>query len=216
MIRPSSAVDMENSTLGKFDGFTERGKLTIEEICKKAAIVFSEKGYTSATLTDVSHAAGISKAGIYHYFAAKEELLFFVINRYMDLVMGRLEEDLEATPPTERVHLFVRRHIDLHKNNVHESQVILHEIKNLPPKYWAIVRTQMKEYHRLLVSAIEGLNGWDDVPPESKKIAAYSLLGMCNWIYWWYDPEGRVSPEALSDIIVKIFEGKLRKEDDKR
>jgi len=206
-------VDREDNTLGKFNSFTDKGKQTIEEICKKAAIVFSEKGFASATLTDVSRAVGISKAGIYHYFSTKEELLFLVINRYMDLVMDRVKEDLKATPATERVKLFVKRHIDLYKNNTHESHVMLHEIKNLPPKYWEVTRKKMKEYHNLLLFAIEGLDGWGDVNSETKKISAYTLLGMCNWIYWWYDPEGRVSPEELSDIIVKIFEGKLTQGD---
>ena len=89
-------MDSENNTLSKFDSFTDKGRQTIEEICKKAAIVFSEKGFASATLTDVSRAVGISKAGIYHYFSTKEELLFFVVNRYMGLVMYRVEEDLKA------------------------------------------------------------------------------------------------------------------------
>jgi len=207
-------VDKEDKTLGKFDSFTEKGKQTIEVIGKKAAIVFSEKGFASATLTDVSRAVGISKAGIYHYFSTKEEVLFFVINRYMDLVLDLLKEDLEATPATERVKFFVKRHIDLYKNNTHEAYVILHEIKNLSPQYWEVTRKKMQKYHKLLLFAIEGLDGWADVNQETKKISAYTLLGMCNWIYWWYDSEGGVSPEKLSDIIVKIFEGKLKQGDE--
>jgi AcrR family transcriptional regulator len=202
-------MDMEENMLGTFDSFTAKGKQTIERIGRKAAIVFSKKGFASATLTDVSRAVGISKAGIYHYFSTKEELLFYVINRYMDLVLHRLKEELEAVPAPERVRFFVNRHIDLYKSNTHESYVILHEIKNLPPKYWEITRSKMKEYHKILIFAIGGLEGWSDIDPEKMKISAYTLLGMCNWIYWWYNSNGRVSPTELSDIIVRIFTGKF-------
>ena len=30
----------------------------------------------------------------------------------------------------------------------------------------------------------------------SVAVAAFSLLGMCNWIAWWYNPEHRGAPTA--------------------
>jgi hypothetical protein len=33
----------------------------------------------------------------------------------------------------------------------------------------------------------------------------FSLFGMINWIYTWYDPRGSLSAEELSKIIYSIF-----------
>ncbi|BBY30973.1 TetR/AcrR family transcriptional regulator [Mycolicibacterium sediminis] len=44
--------------------------------------VFAEKGFTSATLDDIAHAAGYTKGAIYKHFATKEELFLAVSDRY--------------------------------------------------------------------------------------------------------------------------------------
>ena len=44
--------------------------------------VFAEKGFTSATLDDIAHAAGYTKGAIYKHFAAKEDLFLAVSDRY--------------------------------------------------------------------------------------------------------------------------------------
>lgn len=44
--------------------------------------VFAEKGFTTATLDDIAHAAGYTKGAIYKHFATKEELFLAVSDRY--------------------------------------------------------------------------------------------------------------------------------------
>ncbi|MEN3321199.1 MAG: hypothetical protein V7643_4601 [Mycobacterium sp.] len=44
--------------------------------------VFAEKGFMSASLDDIAHAAGYTKGAIYKHFATKEELFLAVSDRY--------------------------------------------------------------------------------------------------------------------------------------
>src|ERR1700761_3264858 len=44
--------------------------------------VFAEKGFTTATLDDISRAAGYTKGAIYKHFATKEDLFLAVSDRY--------------------------------------------------------------------------------------------------------------------------------------
>jgi AcrR family transcriptional regulator len=44
--------------------------------------VFSEKGFTAATLDDIAYAAGYTKGAIYKHFATKEDLFLAVSDRY--------------------------------------------------------------------------------------------------------------------------------------
>ena len=44
--------------------------------------VFSEKGFTTATLDDIARAAGYTKGAIYKHFATKEQLFLAVSDRY--------------------------------------------------------------------------------------------------------------------------------------
>jgi AcrR family transcriptional regulator len=44
--------------------------------------VFAEKGFTTATLDDIAHAAGYTKGAIYKHFTTKEDLFLAVSDRY--------------------------------------------------------------------------------------------------------------------------------------
>jgi hypothetical protein len=37
------------------------------------------------------------------------------------------------------------------------------------------------------------------------RVAAFALLGMINWIYQWYRPEGSITEEALIKQYTAIF-----------
>ena len=38
-----------------------------------------------------------------------------------------------------------------------------------------------------------------------RRVAAYGLFGMMNWIYTWYDPDGSVTPTDLADHFTTLF-----------
>src|ERR1700758_2725724 len=64
---------------GRRINFTEswnvrKGEETRQEIIRKAAPIFNQKGYDGAALSDLMRATGLEKGGIYRHFASKEEL----------------------------------------------------------------------------------------------------------------------------------------------
>src|ERR1700738_5604672 len=50
----------------------------LAKLLHHAAHIFCEKGYEGASMRDLSRAAGMSLAGLYHYFESKERLLFLI------------------------------------------------------------------------------------------------------------------------------------------
>src|SRR5260370_8362334 len=51
-----------------------KGEQTRQEIIRKAAPIFNQKGYDGAALSDLMRATGLEKGGIYRHFSSKEEL----------------------------------------------------------------------------------------------------------------------------------------------
>src|ERR1700720_2588708 len=51
-----------------------KGEQTRQEIIRKAAPIFNQKGYDGAALSDLMRATGLQKGGIYRHFGSKEEL----------------------------------------------------------------------------------------------------------------------------------------------
>ena len=51
-----------------------KGEQTRQEIIRKAAPIFNQRGYDGATLSDLMRATGLEKGGIYRHFESKEQL----------------------------------------------------------------------------------------------------------------------------------------------
>ena len=98
--------------LGRLDDQPHKKALSIAKV---AARLFNEKGYIETSLDDIAFAARISKGAIYHYFDSKNDMLFFILNNYMELILQGLEDDLlSIDEPLERIRFIVSRHIRLY------------------------------------------------------------------------------------------------------
>lgn len=58
---------------------------------------FSANGYKKTSVSDISSAAGISKAMVFHYFGTKKALYLYLIDYCSGLVMKEMEERLDLT-----------------------------------------------------------------------------------------------------------------------
>lgn len=54
-----------------------------------------ERGYEATSLDDLLAAMKLSKSSFYETFGSKHEFLITALTRYIDLVIGQLEEDLQ-------------------------------------------------------------------------------------------------------------------------
>jgi TetR/AcrR family transcriptional repressor of nem operon len=61
------------STSGE-SGNVRKGEQTRQQIIRKAAPIFNQKGYSGAALSDLMRATGLKKGGIYRHFESKQEL----------------------------------------------------------------------------------------------------------------------------------------------
>jgi hypothetical protein len=83
---------------------------------------------------------------------------------------------------------------------------MLHENHPLPPPLRKRINTRKKDY----VHFVEGLiaevqSGRGSKSTVNPRAAAFALLGMINWIYQWYRPEGMLQEENLAQQYTEIF-----------
>jgi AcrR family transcriptional regulator len=186
---------------------SDRNLKKVTRIGNIAAKLFNTKGYLQTTMDDITTAARFSKGGIYHYFSSKDEILFFVLNRYMNLVLQDLEHDLEEIETArEKIQYIISRHIQLYTQNPAEAKTLLNEKYCLPRKYRQKIDRKEREYFQIVRQVlIIFFAGKHKLPDSQITVITFLLFGACNWIFSWYDPKGAVNSEALSKIIWKIF-----------
>jgi AcrR family transcriptional regulator len=74
-----------------------RRQLTRRTLIEAAAEVFAQKGFYGASLEEIGEVAGFSRGAIYSNFGSKEELLFGVLDHYMDIQLDAVMTAMEAT-----------------------------------------------------------------------------------------------------------------------
>jgi AcrR family transcriptional regulator len=174
------------------------------KIGRAAAKLFNEKGYLTTNMDQIASSAKMSKGGIFHYFSSKDEILYFILNNHMDLILGGLADELlKITGSIEKIKFLIWRHIEIYTKNIPESRTLLQQGHLLRTEYKTIAEKE-RRYYQIVASVLSDVWGG---PIRKEKLTAitFTLFGMCNWIYSWYNPKGAITPQELSEIIYRIF-----------
>ena len=76
----------------------EKGAQTRQEIIRKAAPVFNQRGYDGTALSDLMQATGLEKGGIYRHFDSKQELAEKAFEHAWKLAMDTRFEGIDQIP----------------------------------------------------------------------------------------------------------------------
>jgi TetR/AcrR family transcriptional repressor of nem operon len=75
-----------------------KGEQTRQEIIRKAAPIFNQRGYDGAALSDLMRATGLEKGGIYRHFDSKEQLAAEAFDYAWQETLHARIHDLDAIP----------------------------------------------------------------------------------------------------------------------
>jgi TetR/AcrR family transcriptional repressor of nem operon len=90
-----------------------KGEQTRQEIILKAALIFNQKGYDGAALSDLMKATGLEKGGIYRHFESKQQLAAEAFDYAWKLAIDtRFEGTQEITNTVDRLKQIVRNFRD--------------------------------------------------------------------------------------------------------
>lgn len=70
----------------------KRGHLRVAAILETGAVVFAEKGYDAATMSEIATRSGTATASLYRFFPSKESLADTLLLQYGKHVLGGLTE----------------------------------------------------------------------------------------------------------------------------
>lgn len=185
--------------------FSEKEWRKVENILHAAAVLFDRNGYIETSLKDISAEAEMSKGGIYHYFSGKHEILFCIVDTYLDRMIGDVEEELaRLSDPDAKIRHLMDRHLALYASNPPEMRAMLNHTRVLPPDELRHVTEKQKRYARMLTSVLAEMTG-RSADPRRLTAITYFIFGMYNSIMHWHKADGEISIEEIGEICFKLF-----------
>jgi TetR/AcrR family transcriptional regulator, cholesterol catabolism regulator len=177
----------------------------LAKVLEHAAHIFCDKGYEGASMRDLSRAAGMSLAGLYHYFESKEELLYLIQKHTFRTIIERLQERLKgASDPEQRIRIFIENHLEYFLANKEAMKVLTHEDETLKNGRGSEIRAIKREYYKICLELLEDLRRAKGLQ-FSARLAVLGLFGMINWIYTWHNPRVDADAKALAEEMGDLF-----------
>jgi AcrR family transcriptional regulator len=181
-------------------------------VLEAAAKLFAQRGFGGTNLQDIADSLGISRPALYYYFKSKEEILASLVEE-VTVFSGLQATELAAKAdfnPSDTLRQMTFNHAKWLLEHTVEFRVVDRTENDLPA---ATRRRHDKAKRALLdnfVRTIERGIELGHFRPVDATIAAFSILGMCNWTAWWFMPEGRVPLAEIAKSIADLAVAGLR------
>jgi AcrR family transcriptional regulator len=172
----------------------------------RAAALFAARGFAATSIADIAAACGTAKSLVYHYFGAKDDILYDLLRDHMARLVAGAEAALAAAAdPRERLRAFVRAEIALYVGARDRHRLLLNALGDLPPER----RDEIKALERKLVELVRelcvALNPALARDSALATATAMSVFGLINWTHTWYRPDGPIAPAAYAELAATML-----------
>lgn len=183
-------------------------------LIKAAADVFRVKGFSDASLHDISGIIGVDRASLYYYFGSKEQLFRAVILESIEEVVSRAQT-ISRGPGTARARLSaVIAHVvssfSLHYPSLHIFvQEDMRRVRSRDQHAGAEQR-RLAELADLYMATLEdlirdGVRDGEFRDLNDPRRTALVIQGALNWMHRWFDPGAEADDAGLADLFVAIL-----------
>ncbi len=184
----------------------------LQEILKSSAKIFAAKGFHRTSIRDIARATRMSLAGLYYYFRTKEELLFLIQEQCFVTLLQRWGKTADPKADVRaRISIFVANHLGFFLHNMYEMKVMAHEDESLTGELQEKMLVLKRRYVKILTDLVEELQKHEGGRNLDLRAATFSLFGMMNWIYTWYNAKRDLPlPQLIEQMMRMYFFGILK------
>ncbi|MBY0096820.1 TetR/AcrR family transcriptional regulator [Mesobacillus maritimus] len=179
-----------------------------ERIVETSIQLFDKKGFTGTSIKEIVEELNVTKGTFYYYFKSKEELLKDIHLTYIDdlieqqkVILEDLEKDCVA-----KLYSLIFMVINNIGSNRESARIFTREVRHLSGKNVEEIRAKRnlfrRQYQELIEMGIRQGEFKDTIPAD---MLTFGILGIINWTYYWYNPEGEVSEEELAQMFTNLI-----------
>jgi len=161
------------------------------KILEAAEKIFAKKGFYPTTIEEVAKKARLAKGTIYLYFNSKEDLFFLVIERKLDILLSKVEEELKGPgSPSQRIKRVIAVHLKFLEENGDFFKIMEGFSESLKEKLEKKLKNrviQKQSYYIEMLGKLiqEAINKGEIKSLNSRKLAVI-LMGIIHslTLYW--------------------------------
>ncbi|MDQ0153934.1 TetR/AcrR family transcriptional regulator [Robertmurraya andreesenii] len=179
-----------------------------EKITAVGISLFEKKGFTETSIQDIVDALGVTKGTFYYYFSSKEELLMDIHLQYIDDILAIQEKILADKNKDNKTKLFdiVYMLISHIKSKRSSAKIFFREMQNLSEERLEEIIPKRDRFRLNIENVVrDGIRKEEFRSNLNASIVTFGILGIANWSYNWFNPEGNLSDFEVSEIFVDMI-----------
>jgi AcrR family transcriptional regulator len=186
---------------------TPRGEATRNRVLEAAELVFGEKGYYGASVTEITRAAGVAQGTFYLYFRGKKEIFLDLVDDLgRRLASATLDASATATSYAEAERLGFKAFFDLARSRRHIYRIIA-ECDRVDPVSYRRFYADLADTYKKANAAAAARGEIVDSDPE---VLAYCMLGVGHFLAMRYLLWDEDLPPATEDAAIAFVQRGLR------
>jgi len=185
-----------------------RGLIVKEKITGQSIRLFEKKGFSETSIQDIVDSIGVTKGTFYYYFSSKEELLMDIHLGYISELLLKQERIVNNPSKTCKEKLFeiVNTLITDIKTRGLAAKIFFREMKNLSNERLALILPKRDQFRLNIEQLImDGIEKGEFRPDLNASIITFGILGITNWSYQWFNPNGSSTDREVAEIFVEMI-----------
>jgi AcrR family transcriptional regulator len=185
-----------------------------QKIIETSIQLFDDKGYTGTSVQDIVDLLKVTKGTFYYYYKSKQELLKDIHLKYIEDLIAQQEAILIEPNKdyTTKLYEIVYMVISNIKTQKGSARIFFREIRHLSEKHVLEIKNKRNVFRENYQTMIEeGIKHGEFIDAYRPDILTFGILGITNWSYYWFNPEGEITEEQLTKTYVDIFLNGIKK-----
>jgi AcrR family transcriptional regulator len=167
-----------------------------------------EHGYEAMSLRQLAAEIGLQPGSLYNHIQNKQDLLFDLVKTHMEQLLAALAETMTpAGTPIARLQTFVDFHVSYHVARKQEVFISYSELRSLSPENHAAVVKMREAYEHVLIQVLQDGTANGSFAVQDVRVTAFGILAMLSGVCSWFNPQGRLSKQAISALYSDMVIG---------
>lgn len=184
------------------------GEQMKQKITNTSITLFENKGFSQTSIQDIVDELQVTKGTFYYYFSSKEQLLMDIHLDYITNLLKRQEAIIhhESMLNEAKLEAIIKLLIfDIHDKGP-SGRVFFREIRHLAMDNMANIKEKRDQFRfnieRIVLAGIKDGEFRSDLDAS---MITFGILGITNYSYNWFKPEGKIQSEELVHIYREMI-----------
>jgi AcrR family transcriptional regulator len=176
-----------------------------EAILEVAGRLFFAQGYAHTSVEQIVRELGVTKPFVYYYFASKQDIFETLAWRPARACFAAMDFAADdARPAHVKLRQGLARLIGATLAHYPAAFLPYLEPQVLRPAYVAAQRKLARQFYERMTALLEQGRREGSLDFADARLAALAACSLPGFLYTWYRPDGRLTPNELTEALVAM------------